>query len=143
MATKLEHANLVVRELEPIIRFIQTALPEFKVRWEGKTDRGSRWIHLGTETTYVSLNEASLEAREPWVPYAGKPGLNHLGYEVDDADSVRDRLLAAGYLDSTVPNRHPNRVRVYFHDPEGNDWEFVEYKSDDPSARNDYTQPDG
>jgi hypothetical protein len=31
---------------------------------------------------------------------------------------------------------------VYFYDPEGNDWEFVQYLSDDPADRNDYILPD-
>jgi hypothetical protein len=37
-----------------------------------------------------------------------------------------------------VPNAHPFRRRVYFEDPEGNDWEFVQYFSADPRERNDY-----
>jgi hypothetical protein len=37
-----------------------------------------------------------------------------------------------------VPNHHPHRQRVYFLDPEGNDWEFVQYFSADPAERNDY-----
>ena len=36
----------------------------------------------------------------------------------------------------------PYRKRVYFTDPEGNDWEFVQYSSDDPAERNDYEHPD-
>ena len=47
-------------------------------------------------------------------------------------------IVAAGYVDSTVPNSHPFRKRVYFNDAEGNDWEFVEYLSQDPLERNDY-----
>lgn len=33
-------------------------------------------------------------------------------------------------------------MRVYFYDPEGNDWEFVQYFSDDPAERNNYELPD-
>ena len=76
------------------------------------------------------------------MPYSGKPGTNHLGFEVDDVEAVRERLAAAGYEDSTVPNAHPHRRRVYFHDHDGNDWEFVQYLSDDPAKRHDYALPD-
>src|SRR3990172_2733160 len=55
--------------------------------------------------------------------------------------STDTRLLAAGYRDSTAPNGHPHRKRVYFHDVEGDDWEFVEYRSDDPAGRKDYRLP--
>jgi hypothetical protein len=51
-------------------------------------------------------------------------------------------MLAAGYRDSTPPNAHPHRRRLYFYDPEGNDWEFVQYLSQDPAERNDYRLPD-
>ncbi|MDJ0786687.1 MAG: VOC family protein [Myxococcota bacterium] len=139
---RLEHANLIVRDLEAELRFIQTAFPEFEVRAEGQSWTGARWLHVGTDDTYLALNEATEEPAEAWVPYAGKPGLNHLGYEVEDAAALRERMRAAGYRDSTVPNEHPHRRRVYFHDPEGNDWEFVEYLSDDPRERNDYGVPD-
>ncbi len=142
MSIRLEHANLVVRDVDGMIRFLQTAFPDFRIRGEGKSWHGARWVHLGTEHTYFALNEATREPAERWVPYAGKPGLNHLGYEVDDVEALRVRMAAAGYQDSTVPNRHPHRRRVYFHDPEGNDWEFVQYFSDDPAERNDYDLSD-
>lgn len=138
MKLRLEHANLVVRDVDAAVRFLQTAFPHFRVRHEGTSWRGARWLHIGDDDTYLAINEATEDASEPWVPYAGKPGLNHLGYEVDDVDALRARLSAAGYRDSTVPNVHPHRKRVYFYDSEGNDWEFVEYSSDDPALRNDY-----
>ena len=86
--------------------------------------------------------QASEEPTERWVPYGGRPGLNHLGYEVDDVEALRARMIAAHYRDCTVPNDPPYRKRVYFNDPEGNDWEFVQYSSDDPAERNDYELPD-
>jgi catechol 2,3-dioxygenase-like lactoylglutathione lyase family enzyme len=142
MQVRLEHANLIVRDVDAMIRFLQTAFPDFRVRREGKMWQGDRWVHVGTEDTYVALTEAREEPAQPWVPYGGRPGLNHLGYEVDDVEALRVRLTAAHYRNSTVPNDHPHRTRVYFYDPEGNDWEFVQYHSDDPAERNDYDRPD-
>ena len=72
----------------------------------------------------------------------GMPGVNHLAYEVDDVEALRNRLGTAGYEDSTVSNKHPYRKRVYFLDPDGNDWEFIQYLSDDPKKRHDYSLPD-
>ena len=142
MSVRLEHANLVVRDVDMMITFLRAAFPEFRIRGAGKTWQGTRWVHVGTNDTYIALNEATLDPAEPWVPYAGRPGTNHLGYEVDDVESLRQRLTAAGYRDSTVPNAHPHRRRVYFYDPEGNDWEFVEYHSEEPAQRNDYEHAD-
>jgi catechol 2,3-dioxygenase-like lactoylglutathione lyase family enzyme len=139
--TRLEHANLAVEDVDGMIRFLQTAFPDFRVRGQGRGWKGERWVHVGNDVTYVALHAATRDRAEPWVPYAGRPGTNHLGYEVEDVEALRRRLADAGYPDSTVPNHHPHRRRVYFHDAEGNDWEFVEYSTDDPDRRNDYTQP--
>jgi catechol 2,3-dioxygenase-like lactoylglutathione lyase family enzyme len=141
MSIRLEHANIVVRDIDTMVRFLKTAFPQFAIRREGKGD-GPRWLHIGTDDTYIALNEATREPEEAWRPYTGKPGVNHLGYEVDDVEELRRRMVAAGYRDSTVPNSHPYRKRAYFYDPEGNDWEFVQYFSDNPAERNDYDLPD-
>jgi catechol 2,3-dioxygenase-like lactoylglutathione lyase family enzyme len=142
MTVRLDHANLAVRDQDAALHFLQTAFPEFRVRGRGPGWDGSRWIHVGTDEVYLALYSATADSAEPWVPYAGRPGLNHLGFEVDDVDAVRARLAAAGYRESTVPNAHPHRKRVYFRDAEGNDWEFVEYRSAASAERNDYSIPD-
>lgn len=141
MAIRLEHANMVVRDIDAAVNFLSAAFPEFRVRREGLND-GTRWMHFGTDDTYIALAEATEEPVERWVPYDGKPGINHLGFEVDDVGTLQQRLADAGFKDSTYPNNHPYRKRVYFHDDDGNDWEFVQYYSDDPKERNDYELED-
>ncbi len=138
MSVRLEHANLCVRDIDGMIRFLRTAFPGFHVRADRTDAAGSRWVHIGTDDTYIALSPADTAPDVHWEPYSGLPGVNHLGYEVDDAEALRARMLAAGYQESTVPNSHPARQRVYFLDPEGNDWEFVQYFSADPAERNDY-----
>ena len=141
MSIRLEHANMHVRDIDSMARFLKTAFPEFHVRREGNGG-GPRWMHIGTDDTYIALNEATVSADETTGPYSGKPGMNHLGYEVDDVNALRQRMLDAGYRDSTYPNKHPHRTRVYFYDPEGNDWEFVQYHSQKIAERNDYELAD-
>lgn len=140
MTIRLEHANIDVRNIDEAVRFLSAAFPEFRVRRENRNE-GRSWVHFGIDDTYIALNEASEEPAERWVPYSRKPGINHLGYEVDDVDALRERMLAAGFRDSTYPNSHPHRKRVYFYDADGNDWEFVQYFSDDVRERNDYDLP--
>lgn len=141
MTIRMEHANLHVRHFDDAVRFLTAAFPAFKVRSESNED-GLRWMHIGTDETYIALNETRQEPDPGSAPYSGKPGVNHLGYEVDDVDALRERLTTAGFKDSTYPNNHPHRKRVYFHDADGNDWEFVQYFTDDMSLRNDYNLPD-
>lgn len=136
---RLEHANLSVHDIDATIRFLRTAFPEFRVRRDATEADGSRWVHVGTDETYIALNQAKAqrETRSRGAP------LNHLAYQVDDVEAIRSRLCAAGYQENMlVPNAHPYRKRLYFYDPEGNEWEFVEYLSDDPAKRHDYELPD-
>jgi hypothetical protein len=109
MNVRLEHANLCVRNIDAAIGFLQTAFPEFHVRADQAEPDGTRWVHIGTDETYIALNQADDERTPRWEPYSGQPGVNHLGFEVDDVAALSARMLAAGYEESTVPNNHPHR----------------------------------
>lgn len=138
---RLEHANVCVRDIDAMIRFLLTAAPDFCIRADRADPDGSRWVHVGTDDSYIVLSQAKSSPENPWRPYSGLPGVNHLGCEVNDVQALHQRMLAAGYRESTVPNAHPHRRRVYFLDPEGNDWEFVQYFAAGPADRNDYDLP--
>ncbi len=142
MPVRMEHANITVRDIPAMIEFLRTAFPEFRVRGEGVSQEGVRWVHVGTDETYIALSEAKVRPESRFEPYSGAPGVNHVAYVVDNVDGIRERMAAGGYRDSTVPNKHPYRKRLYFYDPEGNDWEFVEYLTEDPAKRNDYQLAD-
>jgi catechol 2,3-dioxygenase-like lactoylglutathione lyase family enzyme len=144
-APSVEHANLTVRDVDEAIRFLRTALPEFRVRGEGKnftmTAEGEtwarRWAHVGDDHTYVALAEAPPSAPGLEHSYA-RVGINHVGFAVASAERVAARLREAGYREGFLAEPHPHRRRVYFHDADDIEWEFVEYFSDDPAERNDY-----
>ena len=48
---------------------------------------------MGTDETYLALTQADPDSEKRGVPYRGRPGLNHLAYEVDDVEALRTRLL--------------------------------------------------
>jgi catechol 2,3-dioxygenase-like lactoylglutathione lyase family enzyme len=127
MTVRLDHANVAVRDLDGIVRF-----RPFRIRVRaGGAGTGS----VSARRQRCRLRRALRAARER---REGARDLNHLGFEVDDVEAVRTRLASAGYRDSTTPNAHPHRKRIYFEDADGNDWEFVQYTSADPAERNDY-----
>ncbi len=140
MKFQLEHANLCVTDIEGMTRFLLQVFPDFRVRGEGLDGHQRPWRHVGDDHTYLALQEATTRRAAPWVPYSGEPGLNHLAYVVDDVDALVVRLGGLGISPNLVATEHPARKRVYFHDPEGNDWEFVQYYTADLSERNDYAQ---
>ena len=57
---------------------------------------------------------------------------------VAQVDAGADRLLAAGYTEGFMAERHPARIRRYFLDAAGMEWELGEYLTDDPGQRFSY-----
>jgi len=138
----LEHANLSVLDLQGAIDFLTTAFPHFRVRGRGPladSPWAGEWVHLGTDDTYLALQQARPGSTRDDVPY-DDPGINHVGFVVDDVDALRGRLLEAGYREGLVVDPHPHRKRIYFHDPDGTEYEFIEYLSEDPAERNAYPE---
>ena len=62
MTVRLEHANLSVHDIDAMIRFLRAAFPEFRIRRDATEADGLRWAHLGTDDTYIALNQS--KARE-------------------------------------------------------------------------------
>lgn len=137
MSNALEHANINVGNVEEAVRFLQAAFPDWKVRGTHQEDGLIQWLHIGTESTYLALSPADSKKRSAAPDGVG---LNHLGFVVEDAEAVKTRLLAAGYREGYQAPDHPNRRRVYFLDADGSEYEFVQYFSDNPRERNDYTK---
>src|SRR5256885_13407178 len=97
MNVRLEHANLLVRDIDAMIRFLQTAFPEFRIRFDARHMEGGGWLHIGTDDTYIALAQSTVEPQKRWQPYAGVPGVNHLAYVVDDVEAGHEGLTSAGY----------------------------------------------
>ena len=136
---RLEHANLVVKEIQPTLDFLQAAFPEWQLRGSGQGEWGEitrRWVHVGNDEYYITLNDnAEGDIRE----IGGiQPGLAHLGFVVDDLEKLVERLWQQGYAINILGMQHPYRKTVYYTDPAGFQFEFLEYKSDQPDQRNLY-----
>ena len=120
------------------MNFFKTAFPDFEVRGEGKrADGKGRWVHFGTPETYIAINEG--RGAKEGERYEGV-GINHVGFVVDDIEGVGRRLKEAGYQRSYPVQNQRFRIRDYFLDADGNEYEFVQYLSDKPEERNDYSE---
>ena len=49
----LEHLNITSTDVDETIRFLLTAMPEFSIRGEGGGEKAQRWVHVGTEDSYL------------------------------------------------------------------------------------------
>ena len=137
--SQLEHANITVPDIESAVTFIQLMAPDFVVRKDAISDLGYRWIHIGNNDSYIALQaihpgHSGKPLREPYISF----GVNHLCVRVDDAAGTEKRLLAAGYRQNGPMIRDSHRIRLYFYDHMGLEWEIVEYTSTDPAERHLY-----
>ena len=129
---RLEHLHVNVNALAATEEFLNPAVPDLPRRGGGHEPDYGAWVHIGNDNDYIALTE---------VPGAAPPaGLRHIGLVVTDLDALMARLRAAGIepTDASALETSPHRRRVYYRDGNGLDWEFVEYKSDDPHLRNHY-----
>jgi len=143
MTCELDHVNVSVIDLDRTTEFLRIAFPDFWVRgggegkWEGGT---SAWRHLGIDSLYVSINTTShLQAAGSVAPDATeRTRINHIGFIVADVDDLQAKYDAAGFKTDPI-SELPSRKRLYVVDADNIMWEFVQYMSDDPAVRNDYS----
>jgi catechol 2,3-dioxygenase-like lactoylglutathione lyase family enzyme len=136
---RLEHVNLVVNNINKTLDFIQIAFPDWKVRGKGTNEwygKNREWLHVGTDDYYITLNQGTDHDHRDLKSH--KPGLAHIGFEVDDMDAVSSRLQNKGYEIATIGAEHPHRSTIYFIDPSGFEFEFIQYKSEKPEEKNMY-----
>ncbi len=134
---RLEHLNLVVKDISEALAFYKAAFPHWRIRSRGQAEWYGierNWVHFGDDEQYLTFNDdGSGENRD----LSGhQTGLAHFAYVTDNLKAVMDRLEAAGFkiAKSGADNRF--RKNVYFIDPDGFEVEFVEYLSDLPTERN-------
>ena len=108
------HVHVGVSDLEESVRFYSTL--------------------FGTEPSVVKDDYAKWMLDDPRVNFAisrrgGEPGINHLGFQVDDASELTDiqaRLQAAqagGYAEKSVSCCYARSDKYWTTDPSGVAWE--------------------
>jgi len=135
----LEHINITSTDIEATVAFLQTAMPEFQIRGGGEGIACKRWVHVGTDSSYLSIEDRGASEKGPHRPYI-HPGLNHIGFVVPDSDALVERMRRAGYEEGNHVLDHPFRKRYYFFDHDENEYEFIEYLGDNAAEKNDYNR---
>ena len=120
---RLEHVNLTVADLDRSIAFYSDLL-DLHVRWKGEIDDSRLGAHVGDDSFYLALFQAS-EPGEVQHNYLA-PGVNHFGFVVDDIDVARERVVELGGTLYFEADYEPGK-RLYFFDPDGYEVELVAY----------------
>ena len=136
---RLEHANLVVNHIQPTLDFLLTAFPDWQIRGLGEMkwgDKPRNWLHVGNDDYYLTLNDGGEGGNRDLSGH--NVGLAHLGFVVNDIDEITTRLQKKGYQVDVEGPGHPYRKNVYFVDPAGFQFEFIQYFSDQSNEKNLY-----
>ncbi|GLP96237.1 VOC family protein [Paraferrimonas sedimenticola] len=134
---KLEHLNLVVRDMVDTLRFYQAAFPHWRIRSKGEGDwygTYRHWLHFGDDYQYLTFNDNGQGENRNLASH--DMGLAHFAFVVDNLDAVVTRLATAGFERDKGGYQAEYRKNCYFIDPSGYEVEFVEYASDIPAQRN-------
>ncbi|MCP5108615.1 MAG: VOC family protein, partial [bacterium] len=126
MVAYLEHANITVPDIDAAITFLKILEPAFKVRHDETPEDKFRWAHIGTDDSYIALQEPhnAPEAKDTRRLYQDI-GLNHLAWVVEDLDAVAARLEENGFRRGIPTDPHPYRKRAYYFDSAGFEWEIL------------------
>jgi len=132
----IEHANLTVNDMKESISFFKTAFPHFKIR--GGDDKLEEWIHFGDDYTYIAIQKAVEDLGNTFIKNYDTIGINHMAFVVDDVEALTNRLKKAGFKRSYDKAIEKYRIRDYFADADGNEFEFIQYLSNKVEERNSF-----
>jgi catechol 2,3-dioxygenase-like lactoylglutathione lyase family enzyme len=136
----VEHINATVQDIDRAVRFITTALPEWRVRGGGTIDwygKPVRWLHVGDEMNYIALQSGGNGPGPDWQSHA--TAIKHVGIVVPSLPAVVERLRAAGFDVDHWGGETAHRRSVYVMLGDDFQVEFVEYKTQDTALRNVYS----
>ncbi len=134
---RIEHINLVVKNMNEMLKFYQAAFPHWNILREGHSDwygKPRRWLHLGDDYLYLAIADDGEGDNRDLTGH--QVGLAHFAFETSNLKQVVSRLQNAGFEVDKMSEDNDIRINAYFIDPAGFEVEFVEYKSDVPSERN-------
>ena len=136
---RLEHLNLVVRDISKALEFYRAVFPHWQIRGGGKSAWHGverNWVHFGDDYQYLTFNDDGNADNRDLSGH--QVGLAHFAFVTDDLNGVIARLAQTGRDIDKPGAEDPFRRNVYFIDPDGYEVEFVEYLTDIPTLRNRY-----
>ena len=136
----LEHVNMTVRDLEESIHFYCELLGGV-ISWKGTALNMRRTVpaaHVKLAGGYISMFEREHGERAHY-DYA-PPGVNHVGFVVDDLSRVRSKLSEMGVPIEKEADYEPGS-RLYIFDPSGIELELVAYDEDEGPEKAPAAEP--
>lgn len=116
----LVYAGIRVTDPDRSLRFYTEGLG-LKETSRGHMSHGGLFIELQDPNTLQQLELNWYPSNSPYnTPYSAGEGLDHLGFEVEDAQSTYQRLLRLGATPAIEPWLERDRYWIgYVRDPDG------------------------
>ena len=134
---RLEHVNLVGKDIERSLAFYRAAFPHWHIRAEGEGEwygKPRRWVHFGDDYQYLAISDFGEGENRDLSGHS--VGLAHIAFAVTNLKALIKRLNDAGYPVYKEGSDSKFRDNIYFLDPDGFEVEFTEYLTDLPEQRN-------
>ena len=137
MMIQLEHINMVVSDIDAVLKFYRAAFPHWRVRDQGRGEwygKPRTWLHFGDDYQYLVFSDHGEGENRDLEGH--QVGLAHFAFVTHDIDGLMTRLVEAGFSPAKDGAEARFRRNIYYIDPAGFELEFVEYLSDLPAERN-------
>ncbi len=134
---RLEHVNLVGKNIKNSLAFYQAAFPHWEIRAQGEGQwygKSRNWVHFGDDYQYLAISDFGEGENRDLTGHT--VGFAHLAFAVTNLDALIKRLKDAGYQIYKEGSEARFRKNIYFLDADGFEVEFTEYSSDLPQERN-------
>lgn len=126
MITRIDHIELIVRDVDEFVRFFE--LIGFEVLRRTQHHGDSAEVKLpGPEQTIFEIHRVAGEEN---------PGVNHIAFQVADVQAAYAHLAGQGLEFDKEPWRVPQTGRMIanFRDPDGWRLQLVDARREDPST---------
>jgi len=127
---RLDHASLLVSDVERALRFYSGALGLEEVARPPTFDTPGAWLAVGDRQLHLvgEVEAGHTEAMHPpWTPEEIAIGYgNHLAFVVEDLDTALERARAHGAEPADVSLRGDGVRRTFMTDPDGHVVELME-----------------
>ncbi len=138
---RLEHINLIVKDIKKSLEFYRIAFPHWSVRGGGNSNwygTPRNWIHFGDDYHYIAFADDGTGNNRDLKGH--QVGLAHFAYITNNIQDLVNRLSQAGFQPSVALDldSYQERANVYYLDNDEFEIEFVQYFSDQPSIMNQY-----
>jgi glyoxylase I family protein len=122
---RIDHIEIVVRDAASYIAYMETL--GFEVITRTSHHGGSAELKLPGD------NQPIFEIHQ--VEGEENPGVNHIAFAVDDANSAYEHLKASGIANANPPNyvQSTGRLTVNLRDPDGFRMQLVDANRKDPA----------